>query len=294
SWRAHVGDGTDRARVESRPDDGADLQRRHRRLRERRGHRDGRRPRRGQVRASPPIGSEPPPPHHRARPPPGGKVPGPRRISRRGALLPRVRQHLGRLALNVSSAHPLRILVVSTFNPGDANMLRDYLFSFNAYSRHRYYYVFNRTALENNTDFSAFDVILIFWSVFLPGPELPRVVRARIREAPAVKVAFLQDEYREVRTINAAMRELGIQIVFTLVAEADHETFFPRSLVPTLEATYHVLPGYVPAYLEGVPCPAPGTRPVDVGYRSREQPYYLGDLGREKTIIAERFRAICE
>jgi len=192
------------------------------------------------------------------------------------------------------SAGPLRILVVSTFNPGDANMVRDFLFSFNAYSRHRYYYVFNRAALEKNTDFSAFDVIVIFWSVFLPGPELSRVVRARIREAPAVKVSFLQDEYREVRTVNAAMRELGIQIVFTCVAEADHETFYPRSLIPTLEATYRVLPGYVPAYLERVPCPAPGTRPIDVGYRSRDQPYYLGDLGREKRIIAERFRAICE
>ena len=191
------------------------------------------------------------------------------------------------------SADPLRILVLSTFTPGNANMVRDFLFSFNAYSHHRYYYVFNCAALDGNTDLSAFDVILIFWSVFLPGPELSRVARARIREAPAVKVLFLQDEYREVRAINAAMRELGIQVMFTCVADADHETFYPSSLIPTLEATYRVLPGYVPAYLEHARRPAPRARPIDVGYRSREVPYYLGDLGREKRIIADRFRAIC-
>jgi hypothetical protein len=186
----------------------------------------------------------------------------------------------------------LRILVLSTFDGRNANVIRDFLFAFNAHSRHRYFYVFDCASLDDRVDLAAFDVILVFWSVYLLGPDLGPAVRDRIRAAPALKVLFLQDEYRDVRPMNAAMRELGIQVMFTCVAEVDHEAFYPSSLIPTLEATYHVLPGYVPAYLEGLPRPPDGPRPLDVGYRSRDVPFWLGDLGREKRIIADRFQAI--
>lgn len=191
------------------------------------------------------------------------------------------------------AGRPLNVLVVSTFDGSNANVIRDYLFSFNAHSRHRYYYIFNPRILDTRTDFAAFDVIMIFWSVYLPGPELTDAVRERIGAAPTVKVLFLQDEFRDVRPINEVMCQLGIQLMFTCVAKADHETFYPPSLIPTLEATYTVLPGYVPLYLEKLGDVEEISRPIDVGYRSREVPYYLGDLGREKRIIADRFEAIC-
>ncbi len=192
------------------------------------------------------------------------------------------------------SLDPLNILVLSTFDGGNATVIRDFLFSFNAHSSHRYYYVFDCAILDEDTDFSPFDVILIFWSVLLLGPDLTAAVRARIRSAPAVKILFLQDEYREVRATNAAMQGLGIQVLFTCVAEADHEIFYPPSRIPSLEATYTVLPGYVPQYLEGVRHQLERARPLDVGYRSRDVPFYLGDLGRQKRIIADRFHRICE
>lgn len=188
----------------------------------------------------------------------------------------------------------MNVLVLSTFDGGNANVIRDFLFSFNAHSRHRYYYVFDCASLDEDTDFSPFDVILIFWSVYLLGPDLTAGVRARIRSAPAVKVLFLQDEYREVRAMNEAMRGLDIRVMFTCVAEADHETFYPRSRIPSLEATYSVLTGYVPQYLERARHQPERPRPLDVGYRSRDVPFCLGDLGREKRIIADRFRTICE
>ena len=88
------------------------------------------------------------------------------------------------------------------------------------------------------------------------------------------------------------MSELGVQVMFTCVAAPDHETFYPKALIPSLEATYTVLPGYVPTYLEAVSIDQRAPRPLDIGYRSREVPYYLGDLGREKRIIADRFDTI--
>jgi hypothetical protein len=187
----------------------------------------------------------------------------------------------------------LNVLVISAFDGGNANVIRDFLFSFHAYSRHRFHYVFDSRILGEATDFSSFDVILIFWSFYVLGPAPSPTVRRRIKTAPALKVLFLQDEYREVRAMNQAMDELGIQLMFTCVAEPDHAIFYPPALLPALRATYTVLPGYVPAYLEGRHRPVSPRRALDVAYRSRDVPFYLGDLGREKRIIADRFQEIC-
>ena len=185
-----------------------------------------------------------------------------------------------------------RVLVLSTFTGTNANVIGDYLFSFNAHSRHDYRYVFDARTLDPRHDLDGFDVILIFWSLYILGPDLSPEVREAIRRSPALKVLFLQDEYREVRAFDAAMAGLGIQVMLTCVEPADHETFYPRALIPSLEGVYTVLTGYVPAYLERVrPDPA-APRPVDIGYRSRAVPFHLGDLGQEKVTIARRFSRI--
>lgn len=188
--------------------------------------------------------------------------------------------------------NPLKILVLSMYAGRNANVIRDFLFSFNAYSRHDYYYVFDTDLLESNVDFSNYDVILIFWSVYLPTAVLSKKFVERISQSRALKVLFLQDEYRNVRMFNQIMNHLGIQVMFTCVAEKDHETFYPRSLIPSLQATYTVLTGYTPTYLENVRLNLEDPRPLDIGYRSRTVPYYLGDLGQEKKIVAERFQKI--
>jgi len=188
----------------------------------------------------------------------------------------------------------LRVLVLSTFDGTNANVIRDFLFSFKTHSKHEYYYIFDCRIVDEDTDFSSFDVILIFWSVDLLGGDLwqPRI-RERIRKASALKVLFRQDEYRDVRRMSLAMSDLGIQVMFTCVAERDHDIFYPKSLIPTLEATYTVLPGYVPGYLERPRVnPKKSLRSLDIGYRSRELPYWLGDLAREKRTIGDRFEGL--
>ncbi len=188
--------------------------------------------------------------------------------------------------------HPLKILVLSSFDGRNANVIRDFLFSFNAYSIHDYYYIFDCRIVDENMDFSLFDVVLIFWSLYLPGHELSERARDKIRQSRALKVLFLQDEYRDVRLFNQLMSRLGIQVMFTCVAEKDHDIFYPRSLIPSLQATYTVLTGYVPTYLEAYQFAPRDSRPLDISYRSRIVPYYLGDLGQEKKIIADHFQEI--
>lgn len=186
----------------------------------------------------------------------------------------------------------LSVLVLAPFDGTDADAVRDFLFSFNAYSRHRYRYIFDCGVLDDRFDYSAFDVILVFWTLDVLSPALSDEVRARIARTRALKVLFRQDDYRDVRATAAAMRGLGIQLVLTCVDEADHATFYSREQIPTLEACETVLPGYVPEYLRRYAASAGSARPIDVGYRSRAMPFYLGDVGHAKSLIADRFQAV--
>ena len=185
---------------------------------------------------------------------------------------------------------PLKIFVISDFDDQNANVIRDFLLCFNKHSRHVYYYSFDPKAISKDTDLSTFDVVLLFWSIYLPGGALSNAARENIRESKALKVLFLQDEYRDVRLFNKLIAEIGVQVMFTCVAESDHNLFYPSEIIPSLQATYSVLTGYVPTYLEAYQPSDEWNRPIDIGYRSRELPYYLGDLAREKTTIAHNFQ----
>jgi hypothetical protein len=182
-----------------------------------------------------------------------------------------------------------KILIISDFDDRDANVVRDFLFCFNRHSRHDCYYIFDPRSINLSFTFTPFDVILLFWNIYLPGSRLSNMAREKIRRSQALKLLFLQDEYRDVRAFNQLMDELGVQIMFTCVSEKNHTIFYPPSLIPSLQATYTVLTGYAPAYLEQSSPPEKREYPIDIGYRSRSVPYYLGDLGREKSIIAENF-----
>ena len=197
------------------------------------------------------------------------------------------------------------VLVLSDFNGLDANVIRDFLYSFNRHSQHRFFYLHawrnNHFRRMRNFDFNGFDAIVLFWDFFWIGSNdplsycyIPDWVADPIAASPALKIQFLQDEYRDVRLANRVMKRLGVNVMFSCVAPKDHETFYPKALIPSLEATYPVLTGYVPSYLETVDWPASIDRPIDIGYRSRQNPYYLGSLAQEKCVIAEQFQKIAD
>src|SRR5438067_6998926 len=58
--------------------------------------------------------------------------------------------------------------------------------------------------------------------------------------------------------------------------------------------TITTLPGYAPAELTGYASKPPVERRIDVGYRGREVPFWLGRLGQEKVAIGREFLARAE
>ena len=176
----------------------------------------------------------------------------------------------------------------------NAQTILDHALSFRRYSRHdvtniSLMYPFGR--LPALLDLAQFDVVVVHYTIMA---KRDKFLNARAREAIArfdgLKVQFIQDEYRFVNETIDATRRLGIDVLFTCVPEAEIEKVYSPAALPRPRKV-SVLTGYVPENLTRIPVPPIAVRPVDVGYRARKPPYWLGTLGLEKWRVAEGFLA---
>jgi hypothetical protein len=148
--------------------------------------------------------------------------------------------------------------------------------------------------LPPDLDLDRFDAILLHYTLVLSSEMyLSRDARYRIARARAVKAVFIQDEYRFIDRSIAAFRELGVDVLFTCVPTPEIEKVYPQSTLPGVRKV-NVLTGYVNPALVKRKSPRYLDRPIDVGYRGRKVPAWLGDLGQEKYRIGLRFLADAE
>jgi Glycosyl transferases group 1 len=186
---------------------------------------------------------------------------------------------------------PLEILLLTDFDRRSASTIRDHVRSFGAFSRHRFRRLSIYGDLPPRLDLSRFDGIVIHYTLIACMDNyLSRATRARLRAFAGLKAMFIQDEYRFVNRTIAAMRDLGINLLFTCVPLSEMEKVYPAEALPGM-AKVNVLTGYVPPNLLERAVPSLAARPIDIGYRSRRVPDYLGRLGREKWEIGERVAA---
>jgi hypothetical protein len=135
-----------------------------------------------------------------------------------------------------------------------------------------------------------FDVVAIHYSIAVWSARyVPPELVAKLARFRGLTVQFIQDEYRSVDAVTGTMRELGVDVLFTCVPEPEASEIYDSRLPGVTRLT--TLPGYVPDELVGRPAAALDERPLDVGYRARDLPFWLGRLGREKVEIAEGFTA---
>lgn len=145
------------------------------------------------------------------------------------------------------------------------------------------------TRLPSTVDVDAYDVIVVHWTLVLSRNNyIDRESRARIARAKALKIVFIQDEYRFVERTKAGLRTIGADVLFTSVPQAEWEKVYSAPELPGLRRV-QVLTGYVPPGLPRRTVPDVADRPIDVGYRGRDLPAWLGELGQEKMRIGRRF-----
>ena len=137
-----------------------------------------------------------------------------------------------------------------------------------------------------------FDVIILHYSLFGSGSsyKLNHKFLNYLKQSTAYKVAFFQDEYRFCQKRFTFLNDHKIDSVYTLLEpEYFDRTYYKYTNV---KAVHHTLTGYVDSSLlkttdDGfIPYEQ---RQVDISYRARELPYYLGREAQEKTDIAKEF-----
>lgn len=137
----------------------------------------------------------------------------------------------------------------------------------------------------------AFDAVILHYSLFgAHRYHLSDEFRAYLRATEAYTVAFFQDEYINCRRRFDFINTHRVDCVYTCLEPDQFDAVYGRyTSVPTVR---HTLTGYVSEDLEraatrfGKP---DGARAIDVGYRGRPLPVYLGRGGLEKTLIGRRF-----
>jgi len=184
---------------------------------------------------------------------------------------------------------PLEVLLLCDCPARVADTLHDHLATLVGGSRHHVRMAEAFGDSLSGLDLDRFDAIIIHYSLVLSNDDyVAPALRAKLKASRALKAAFIQDEYRHIDRTLEAFRSIGLDVLFTCVPQPATETVYSSASLPGV-TKINVLTGYVPALLLALPVMSYPERPIDVGYRARKVPAWLGDLGQEKWTIGRRF-----
>lgn len=185
---------------------------------------------------------------------------------------------------------PLEILLLCDYRGGIAATVREHVDSLVRCSAHHVRRVSILGDLPPHLDLGHFDAVVIHYSLIACHEGyLSAGARAALWKFRGLKAIFIQDEYRFVDATIAALREIGVDILFTCVPQDEIEKVYSSDRLPGVRKI-NVLTGYVPERLLSRVVKPYAERRIDVGYRARKVPAWLGELGREKYEIGRNFQ----
>lgn len=172
----------------------------------------------------------------------------------------------------------------------DANTIVDHIEAIQNYSTHKIWLCSNRGNIPNQLDLQKFDIIIVHYSLcILNNCYIAKNSKDRIRNFKGLKVAFVQDEYRQINKMNEELKYLGIDVMFTCFPESEMHKIYSNTASSGM-SLHTNLTGYIPERLikerEHVPISA---RTLDVGYRGRKLSYWYGELTYEKWNIVDKW-----
>ncbi len=186
-----------------------------------------------------------------------------------------------------------RILVLYDHHWTHVKTIQHYLESLRRYSRHQVFYATSLARCPFDLDY--FDAVVLHYSVRVCfAGHLSPSFSSALKRYQGLKCIFLQDEYENTRRTWAALKNLGVGVVFTCVPAESVSKVYPREEFPST-LFVPVLTGYVPLDIFEIPAAPPlAERPLLIGYRGRNIGYWYGDLGQEKVQIGRRMKEICD
>lgn len=174
----------------------------------------------------------------------------------------------------------------------DASTIIDHISAFKNYSMHKIFTYSNTGNLHKNLDLNRFEAIIIHYTSSLVNDYyISPQSKQLLRDYQGLKIVFIQDEYRQIYKIISELQFLDADVLFTCFSEQEMSTIYPKHALPNL-SLYSNLTGYVPEKIlhQANQLINIVNRPIDVGYRSRKVPFWLGQLGYEKWNIVEQWK----
>ena len=113
---------------------------------------------------------------------------------------------------------------------------------------------------------------------------ISEATKNRIKNFRGLKVAFIQDEYRNVDSVHDFLSQADMHILFTCVPEAEIEKVYPQQKLPNI-TKINTLTGYVPKNLLKVDPPNLKYRQIDVGYRTRDRFGWVLNTGKMDNLL---------
>ena len=170
-----------------------------------------------------------------------------------------------------------------------AQTVYDHIYCFKQYSHHWITYFHALSSQLSKKTLEKFDIIVIHYTVAMfEDYRFPPQLRVLLRHLRAKKVVFIQDEYRRINATIENLNYIKADLLFTCFPDSEIEKVYPVKKLPNL-IKVNTLTGFVPEELLKLKKVPYTKRALDVVYRSRRVPTWLGELGREKWRIAERF-----
>lgn len=184
---------------------------------------------------------------------------------------------------------PRKILLLIAEAARHIGTVQEHIRAFEALSRHRVVTLDSFLASRLDVNLEAFDAVVFHYSIVIAMPAyLPPAFRQALARFRGPRILFIQDEYRWVNRTVEVIRELAISTVFTVVNQGLARRIYRDSYFDHVRFEY-TLTGFVPEPLIERPVPPYASRPIDVSYRARKVPSWLGRFGQQKWEIGDRF-----
>jgi len=188
----------------------------------------------------------------------------------------------------------MKILVVyDLLYRDDRNTINEFLYSFKKYSDEECYYLNAAYGIPRYITKINFDLIVFqntFFSFRWHYAMTPKNNHI-FKDLKGYKIALPQDECLNTDSISRFFMESEVKTVFTCVPESEWKRVYPREK-SGLQHYFTVFAGYIDeiaARKWAKLYRRHGARPIDVGYRARNIPFWLGRHGILKWQLTEKF-----
>lgn len=194
-------------------------------------------------------------------------------------------------AVSRVAGEPLNVLLLCHFYDGTAGAILEHINAFPKYSRNSVHVLSNLGNLPPWLELDRFDAVIVHYSLIVSHDNyLSPAARTQLRNYKGFKAVFIQDDYRWINATLSALAYMQVNALFPLTDGSIMELVYPGSKLPNVRRET-VLTGYVSEKLISIKVKPYSRRPIDVGYRARQLPAWMGAHTIQKWQIAERFAA---